>query len=210
MNKQIRKAVLSDAAALMAIKNQLSFTKIDGTSTTGGFLLGTDLSTYELYIEQTHVLVAEQEGRVVGFGIFFNDAWLRKSDLWQRREQVDWQLDMHVLEASTLAYIEQLAFLPGHRKQALLLIYNLVHWAYHLSHEALLTTTVKSPILNLAAVPYIMAAGGQQVGHIDEVYPVIGDICSDIYLLQKKDFYQRLEQHSLHEFFLAHTFVPHD
>lgn len=210
MNSRIRKAIRSDAVAMLAIKNQLSFQHVNGTTTTGGFLLGTDLETYELYIEQTFVLVAEQHNNVVGFGIFFHDAWLRQSELWQRRHQVKWQVDLPTLESSRIAYIEQLAFLPGHRKQALLLIYNLVHWAYQLSHNALLTTTVRTPILNLAAIPYILAAGGQQVGDIDEVYPIIGEIGSDIYWVTKEKFYQRFEQHPLKEFFLAHTFVSND
>ena len=210
MNSRIRKAIRSDAADMLAIKNQLSFQHVNGTTTTGGFLLGTDLETYESYIEQAFVLLAEQNGKAIGFGIFFHDAWLRQSELWQRRHQVKWQVDLPTLESSNIAYVEQLAFLPGHRKQALLLIYNLVHWAFQTSHNALLTTTVRSPILNLAAIPYILAAGGQQVGDIDEVYPIIGEIGSDIYWVTKENFYRRFEQHPLKEFFLAHTFVFND
>ncbi|MFN8348547.1 MAG: hypothetical protein U0X91_26330 [Spirosomataceae bacterium] len=205
MNTLIRKAVPEDAWAMVAIKNQLPLNFADGSVSAGGFLLGTDAATYRNYIEEAYCLVAEADGAVVGFGIVFPDALLRTSDVWQKRYEVDWLIDLAVYEPHPLCYFEQLAFLKGHKRAVLVLAYNLVKWLFDLGYAALFTTTVNKPILNLAAVPFIEAVAGKKVGNIDEVYPVVGQINSDIYLIEAAHFYQETEAHSLYPFFKANS-----
>lgn len=188
-----------DAAAFILIKNQLSFTQADGSTSKGGFLLGTDIDTYRKYIEQAHCLVAEVNEEVVGFGIIFRDEMLRNSDVWKRRHQANWQIDLTHYEHQKLCYFEQLAFLNGHRRLVISLAYHLVKWVFDLGYQTLFTTTVREPILNLAAIPFIRAVSGILAGNIDETYPVIGHINSDIYLLEAETFYVRTASHPLLE-----------
>lgn len=205
MTTIIRKAVPEDALEMVSVKNQLPLNFADGSVSTGGFLLGTDAATYQKYIEEAYCLVAESEGNVVGFGIVFPDSLLRESEIWQKRYEVDWLINLADYESQLLCYFEQLAFLKGHKRAVLVLAYNLVKWQFDSGYSALFTTTVNKPILNLAAIPFIKAVDGKKVGNIDEVYPVVGHINSDIYLVEAALFYQKTQAHSLYSFFEDHT-----
>lgn len=83
----------------------------------------------------------------------------------------------------------------------ILLAYNLVKWVFDLGYETLFTTTVKEPVLNLAAIPFINAVDGIKAGSIQEVYPKIGLINSDIYLIDSKAFDRKTKIHNLYPFF---------
>ena len=205
MKTSIRIAELRDAAAFVAIKDQLPITRTDGSTTTGGFLLGTDKETYKYYIENAFCLTAECNHKIVGFGIIFTDEMLRNSDVWLRRKQANWSIDLTDWEDKKLCYFEQLAFLPGNRKLVLLLAYNLVKWVFDLGYETLFTTTVKQPVLNLAAIPFINAVEGILAGNIMEVYPEIGLINSDIYLIESELFLANTERHILYPYFADNT-----
>lgn len=193
MKQKIRKSISIDAGAFIQIKNQLPMPSISEETNQGGFLLGTDQNTYQTYIQHAYCLTAEKGGSPVGFGILFPDQMVRQSELWGKRKNVHWSIDLAALENKRVCYFEQLAFLKGHRKMVLLTAFHLVAKAFEDGHEVLLTTTVREPILNLAAVPFIKAAGGKLVGNIDEVYPGIGQINSDIYTIERSDFYQKLK-----------------
>ena len=205
MKSLIRKAELADATRFVEIKNQLPITLIDGTTPTGGFLLGTDAATYRYYIENAFCLVAEVDDKVVGFGIIFTDDMLRQSDVWQRRQFANWNIDLAKYEDKKLGYFEQLAALPGYRKLIVSLAYNLVLWVFDAGYDALFTTTVKEPIANLAAIPFIHAVKGIKAGNIDEVYPLIGPIKSDIYLIEAEMFYAESKAHPLFPFLSQQT-----
>ena len=207
MNTIIRKAVPEDALSMVSIKNQLPLNFTDGSVSTGGFLLGTDVATYQKYIKEAYCLVAESEGCVVGFGIIFPDTLLRESEIWHKRHEVDWLIYLPDYEPQWLCYFEQLAFLKGHKRAVLVLAYNLVKWLFDLGYTTLFSTTVNKPILNLAAIPFIEVVAGKKVGNIDEIYPTIGHINSDIYLIEAAHFYQKTETHWLYPFFKEHTIV---
>lgn len=196
MNRIIRVAHVEDAPAFIAIKNQLSFKNIDEETTKGGFLLGTTLENYQFYIENSYCLVAEIDKQIVGFGIIFNDTMVRQSDIWQKRKEVNWIVDIENYEHTKICYFEQLAFLEGHRKLAVNLAYQLAKWAFD-NHETLITTTVREPIRNLAAVPFIKACNGKLIGLIDEYYENIGAIKSDVYCIEAQDFHKKTDNHSL-------------
>ena len=197
---KIRKAIAEDVDSLMEIKDQLSFETIEGETTKGGFLLGTDATTYLQYIQNDYCLVAENEGIVVGFGIMLKDETVRQSDIWQRRQIAQWEIDIEAFENRKIAYFDQLAFLHGYNRTVMRLAYQLLNLAFHEGHDCMFATTVHKPIINLAAVPYILKASGSKVGNINETYPLIGEINSDIYLIEKKNFEETVRTSNLFSF----------
>lgn len=200
---KLRKATISDAPAFVAIKDKLPLTLSDGSTSTGGFLLGTNEAAYAEYIHSSWCMVAEDKGRVVGFGIIFPDDVVRQSDIWARRHDAQWTVEISAYEPQRLCYFEQLAFLKGYRRTAIALAYQLTCIAYKEGSEILFTTTVRKPVLNLAAVPFILAAGGIKAGCIDEIYPVAGNILSDIYVVVANNFHANVAAHPLYPFFKA-------
>ncbi|WP_394991498.1 hypothetical protein [Emticicia sp.] len=200
MNTRIRKAKLADAEDFMFIKSQLSMSLVEGTSTKGGFLLGTDVETYRNFIQNEYCLVAELDEKVIGFGIILSDMTLRKSEIWEKRKSANLFVNLEEYEPNHLCYFEQLAFLKGHRKSVIILSYSLLNWVFEQGYDTLFTTTVNKPILNLAAVPFIHAVGGVKVGNIDEFYPSIGQINSDIYLIESKTFFEKTALHPIYAF----------
>jgi len=205
MNPKIRQSILSDAEHFLAIKERLPISIENDDTTQGGFLLGTDLETYRFYINHGFCYTAIASDEIIGFGIMLPNQLVKQSEIWEKRKTVSWKINLSTLEKSNVAYLEQLAFLKGHRKLVLILSYNLVHKAFENGADFILTTTVKKPVLNLAAIPLIKAAGGRKVGNIDEVYDNIGDINSDLYLIEKTTFHKSLEKRILYDFLVAHT-----
>lgn len=166
----------------------------------GGFILGTTVAQYEKYISKAYCMAAEEDGSLTGFGIIIPDDMLRETDVWTKRSQAKWFVGLDEYETIQLCYFEQLAFLPGRQRLAIKLAYQLVKQAFEDGAEALFTTTVNKPILNMAAIPFIKAAHGIHAGNIDELYPVFGQINSDIYIIRRGDFYESLAQHPIYTF----------
>lgn len=193
----IRKANLADAARFVYIKNHLPMPTQMEETTSGGFLLGTNMETYEFYIQHALCLVSEKAGEVIGFGIAFPDALVKASELWQKRHLATWYADiLPELEEKSVCYFDQLAFLPNTRKYAVELAYHLIHALFSGGHEMLLATTVRKPVLNMAAVPFIKAVGGTIVGNINEHYEGFGEINSDIYLIRKADYEENVVKYN--------------
>ncbi|MFC6268384.1 hypothetical protein [Frigoriflavimonas asaccharolytica] len=190
---KIRQAVESDAQYFIEIKDQLHFKNVQGETTSGGFLLGTDIETYQKYIREENVLVGIDDGKIVGFGIMLKNDTVKNTDLWQRKEMANWTINIEKYDFIPTCYFEQLAFLNGYSRLAMRLCYALAQKAFE-THDALFTTTVHSPILNLAAVPYILKSGGSKIGNINEYYEQIGNIISDIYKIDKVDFEEKVQK----------------
>lgn len=176
----------------------------DGSTSTGGFLLGTNEDTYRQYIDTCYCAVAEHNDNVAGFAIIFPDDVVRRSDVWTRRHSATWHIPLHEYEDHSLCYFEQFAFLPGHRRTAVALAYNITRHAFAMGHHTMFATTVNKPVRNLAAVPFIKAVNGIHAGNIDETYPVIGHINSDIYMLQAQTFSHGVQAHPLRSFLTHH------
>src|SRR6185436_8571307 len=119
-------ATPADVATLVAIKRQLMIVPSPGPGTAdlsrGGFLLGSSAEQYAYFIEQANVLLLEGDGRPLGFAVTFPDELLRKSDLWTRREHINFDaalgdspddaaLMVEIL-SGRIGYFEQLALLP--------------------------------------------------------------------------------------------------
>jgi len=208
MPTRIRPGRPDDAEALMAIKAHLPMDGQEGSTTRGGFLLGTDAGTYALYLAAGDSLVAEVDGQLVGFGIVFGDELLRASPIWQRREDAEWAVDIQGLLDQPLAYFEQLAFRKGHARLALSLCYHLAKRSFDRGSAAMITTTVREPVRNLAAVPYILEIGGVLAGTLREVYPGVGPIVSDIYLMEAGAFYAHTRRHRFYPYLEAQIIAP--
>lgn len=203
----IRRAVAGDEAAMLHIKNTLPLKTADDETVRGGFLLGTNEATYRQYIDEAVCFVADDDGKVVGFAIIFPDAMVRTSDVWERRGEASWFTDITAWEDKQLSYFEQFAFMPGYRRAAVVLAYNIIKHVFDAGADGLFTTTVHAPVLNLAPLPFIAAAYGIKAGNINEVYPLVGHINSDIYLIEPDGFRNGVSQHTLSPFFEANTLL---
>lgn len=171
----------------------------DGRPFPGGFLLGTGESAYLNYIRHAWCMVLERNHQVSGFGILLPDRLLRESELWEKRNLATWLVPFQPFESLPLCYFEQLAFLPGQRRMAVTLAYQLIKTAFQSGCQALFTTLVKEPVRNTAALPFLKAAGAIHAGYVDEVYPVAGPILSDIYILERSVFELNAKAHPLYE-----------
>ena len=191
MSRRIRIAISDDIPGMMEVKRALPMP--DGIATTeGGFLLGTTAEEYRRFIEEAHVLVLEDDttGVIDGFAVVFGDSLLRKTEVWQKRELVSWDREITEKQlAQSLGYFEQLAVLPqeGSRFYATLLAYHGIETAFKQA-DLLFTTIVRKPVLNLAAVPLLKKVNAERLGSIDETYPVVGQIVSDLWMLSKDNF----------------------
>lgn len=200
MSQNIRRSVIKDAEQFIEIKNQLPMPAGDESTRNGGFLLGTNIDQYRDFIRHCYCLSAEVNGRVAGFGVILPNEVLKQTEIWNKRHSASWFTDLRTLEQSNACYFEQLAFLKGYRKLAIALSYNLAAYAFRKGHTTLLTTTVNRPVLNLAAVPFIKAVNGKKVGNIDEVYPEVGNINSDIYMVKAEEFYLKVKSRSFYSY----------
>ncbi len=194
----VRLAEPRDVPALSAIRAALSIRsssqrEVAGNTVTSaaapsarGFLLGSSPETYGSYVAGEAVMVAESGGRVVAYSVVLPDALLRRSEVYEKREQAG--LDpalLRRLERSRVAYYDQLAALPGFGPLAVGLAYR--HLLRSLEeHDALLATTVVEPVRNVAAVPLLLGVGFQPVGRIDEVYPEAGRVSSCVYAVTRE------------------------
>lgn len=199
----IRKAELQDAESFILIKQKLKLNAAHQNSGQGGFLLGTDLQTYQYFISKADCFVAEINSEIIGFAIALPDDLIRKSELWLKRNQVVWKFSLETIERSKLAYIEQLACLPQHHFSAFSLASHLIYFLFNCGVENIITTTVVKPVLNKAALPFIFAVGGIHVGEINEYYPEYGAITSDIYCISREAFLKH-EEKLKHKYHLHH------
>lgn len=192
MGIKLRPAQLADAPALVEIKRHLRMPPEAGQTQQGGFLLGTTQEQYERFIVHDEVWVAEEDStrQVVGFSIVLSHESILGSQLWHKAAQAQWADSFlrHVSQRR-LAYYEQLAFLPSaaYRVYAKYLALTSVQRAFA-AHTSLLTTIIRQPIHNRAALPFLHVAGFERVGCIDEIYPEYGPVSSDIYHLDRAVF----------------------
>ena len=187
--RRLRPARPADVPEMLAVKAALRFTDA-GSGARGGFLLGSDAEGYlqRIAVGSAWVLEGAAPGRLEGFAIVLPDAVFRASEVWQRRAAVCWSgADPEVLSAHRLCYYDQLAVRRGR--------FGLRRWSAALAmtalaaildeHDFLVTSTVRAPVRNLAAVGFIERLGGRVVGQLDEHYPDVGALVSDIWLVER-------------------------
>ena len=115
------------------------------------------------------------------------DQALRASEIWSRRNEVQWTIDPTPIEQSKLGYYDQLAVLPGPWRSfaPIIAIVSIMDFMRQ-QPDYVISSTVIKPVTNLAAVPYLQFLGGKQVGVLDEVDPVVGQLVSDIWIASRK------------------------
>lgn len=184
----LRLAAPADLAQLLAVKQRLRLAPDSPASQRGGFLLGTSPEQYASMICAGGVHVLCDRGEVVGFACTLGDAALRRSDLWQRRGDIDLGEHAHLLAAlehTPLGYLDQLALLPDpkYRLCAAPLAYRAVAALFADGCALVVTTVVATPVRNLASRPLLAAVGALQVGSVAERYDGVGAITSDVFVI---------------------------
>jgi len=196
---RVRPATLADVDSIFAVKRDLMIAPNAQAMARGGFLLGSSREQYAFFITHANVLVLEADGRVQGFTVTLPDEILRQSDLWTRREQINWQESLgsspedvslfaelsNALVTGRIGYFEQLALLPFAPLRIYAPAFALCA-ALDLKlrgHRHIFTTVVAGPVANPAPLPLLRIIGARRLGSIHEKYPDVGAIQSDIYHL---------------------------
>ena len=174
---------------MLDVKQSLS---LANSGSRGGFLLGTDEDGYRRLIETARVWVMDHEGQLTGMAVTMPDPILRTSDVWQKRDLIDWQdPDVEALDLDTLrvGYFDQLAALPDLYVRLAAGVLGLRALADLLAdHEHVIATTVVEPIRNVAALKFLQRVGANRVGRVDEVYPEVGPLVSDLFHISREEF----------------------
>ncbi|HEU4560227.1 MAG TPA: hypothetical protein VFS20_20425 [Longimicrobium sp.] len=181
----LRPARAADVPAFLEVKRQL---RLDPSRPAeGGFLLGASEEAYAWFVEHAQVLVLEDDGgRVGGFAVALPDRVLRGTDVWARRHQIAWEGGgWDGLEATRAGYFDQFAVRPErrYRLHAPALAAATVRALAASGHQHVFATVVREPVRNTASLPLLHAAGARRIGQIDETYPEVGRILSDVYHL---------------------------
>jgi GNAT superfamily N-acetyltransferase len=198
----VRKASTRDVSTLLEIKASLAVSVASSPdSFGGGFLLG---SSEELYLGLAHagqiILVEDDDAQVLGFGIAIESEILRASELWARRDLIEWEPGFDVVTAmsSRVGYLDQLAIRPSAQRQWLgaLLGCSIMEHFVATRHDLVLTTTLLEPMENTASLPLITRASGRRVGTLDEHYEGIGDVVSALHIIPPEG-YVAMRDHTL-------------
>lgn len=187
---RIRRARADDVPGMLELKRSLTF---DG-SVEGGFLLGSDATGYHERLRDGLTWVLVEDDVVHGLAVVLADETFRESEIWQRRDAVEWSEEASALFSSRLGYYDQLGVRCGSsaRWGAALALAAAADLMRHVDH--LVTTTVAAPVCNLAAVPLIERIGGRKIGHIDEHYEDFGPLVSDLWLVHGSAFAERMSK----------------
>ena len=178
----LRRAVLSDVPAIVAIKQCLQLAPGQEPAR-GGFLLGCSAERYAGLIAAANVLVMEIDSDIAGFAITLPDPVLRASELWSRRELIRWTAGEGAPpETEPVAYFDQLAVSPdAPRLHVAALAFAAVRMLAEAGHRHLYATTLREPVANRAAFRFLEALGARSVGEVEEDYPDAGRVVSQLH-----------------------------
>lgn len=193
--ERIRRATRSDAEAILAVKRALALPPDARQAPHGGFLLGASLQQYRLLIDVANVWVLHgTDGAVAGFAVLLPEPVLRASELWTRRQAIRWEVPAGwAAPEQRVCYFDQLATLPAARMRAPELALSALREAVRSGHEHLFATVVTHPLRNVASLALLRALGARRVGSVDEEYPEVGRIASDLYYAPIDGADRRLE-----------------
>ncbi len=195
---RLRKALEGDVESIVKLKSQLRLPATASDMSCGGFLLGSSEEQYLFFIQHARVLVLEdcRTSALAGFAIGLPDETLRRTDLWQRRESIQWKRPIaQKFEEFRLSYVEQLAIFPqaAYKLYAAALGIALVKMLFE-RHDFAFATVVDKPVQNLAARSLLAWIGAQQMGLVEEDYPQVGRITSAVYCLDRATYRLRIEE----------------
>jgi hypothetical protein len=188
----LRRASIADVDGMLAVKRALRLDAGGADAARGGFLLGASAEQYAFFVHHANVhVLGDEDGSVAGFAVALPDAVLRGMELWARRRSIAWDTDggdadgWDAVETAPVAYFDQLAVCPTRRVRAYApaLAFAALDALAAAGHRHVFATTVREPVLNRASHSLLRAAGTRRVGEIDELYPEVGRILSDVYHL---------------------------
>lgn len=193
---RIRRATQADAEAILAVKRALVLPPDALEAPRGGFLLGSTLQQYRALIGVADVWVLlGTDGAVAGFAVLLPEPVLRASELWARRAAIRWDTPAGwTPPEERVCYFDQLAVLPDARVRAPHLALAALRGAVRSGHEHLFATVVSHPVQNVASMALLRALGARRVGSVDEEYPDVGRIVSDLYYAPIDGAHERLEE----------------
>ncbi|MDX2019159.1 MAG: hypothetical protein SF187_02895 [Deltaproteobacteria bacterium] len=176
----------------MRIKKALPMPAAEHT-TRGGFLLGCEPQQYAGLLEAGQVWLLQVKGTAVGFAAALTNAMLRASPLWHTRDAIDWDasFDPQPWLGKRIGFFDQLAVLPSVRYRywgAALALRALLSLTEDDRDELVLTTTVVAPIVNAAALPFLVRVGAQAVGRLVEHNTPRGTIVSAVHAIHVDRF----------------------
>jgi hypothetical protein len=183
---RLRHAAPSDLSSILKIKEALKISRIEHKQTSEGFLLGSSPEFYLEMIEHGIAQVVEDQTDSIVYGVGFALPWdmLKLTEVWQKRKLATWHGSLlNDLEEGKPGYIEQLAVLPGQSLRFLApgLGLSLVEQLFTHGHTHILATTVLEPVKNTAAIKLLRLIHAFPAGEIEEQYPKIGRILSQIH-----------------------------
>lgn len=178
---QTQKATADDIDDIIAIKKSMH--PSDG----GGFILGSSYEDYCRYVEHGIFKTLKSDGELVGYAIVMPDAMLRKSELWQKKDKINFSIPITAILDNKIFYFEQLAILPRCRYHLAKLLLPMLDECFE-QHEHMFATTVCEPFVNTAAYGLYLRANSQTVGKLSEFYPGHGTITSQLHYLSKNNY----------------------
>ena len=180
MRRRLRAATQADIPAVLSLRARL---RIDRPEDCGGFLLGCSEARYRWFADHAIFLLIEEKAAVNGFAIALPDPVVRASALWQRVDRIAWREDAAPPPTdSRLGYFEQLALSPeACRLTATPLAFAAVSALAETGHQHLYATILDRPVRNEAALPLLRAIGARAVGAVEEDYPEVGPVSSELH-----------------------------
>ncbi|MFC4637852.1 hypothetical protein [Deinococcus hohokamensis] len=167
MGATIRAGRREDVPHLVEVKSRLPL-NVDDTG--GGFLLGASAEEYRRRVDEGAVWILEVQGGVMGFSVTLGHKTLQREAFWTPQRASGSTVDLAAfVGARPVAYVDQLAVLPGARAHAPRLAYVTLSAAVQ-AHDVVLATTVDAPVRNRAALPLLRAAGFVPLGTLTEQY----------------------------------------
>ncbi|HEX6371334.1 MAG TPA: hypothetical protein VF006_20615 [Longimicrobium sp.] len=193
---RIRRASPADAEAILSVKRALALPPDTREAPRGGFLLGASLEGYRALIGAADVWVLTgTDGAVAGFAVLLPEPVLRASELWARREAIQWEAPAGWTPPEhRVCYFDQLAILPQARMRAPELALAALRGAVRAGHQHLFATVVAQPVQNTASLALLRALGARRVGSVAEEYEGVGRIVSDLYYAPIDGADERLEE----------------
>lgn len=198
---QVRPGRVDDLQTILKIRAALPMPR-SAQTTDGGFLLGSPPEQYLGYLQNNLVWILQVQGEAVAFCVAFPDHLLRASEFWQRRAQIRWirPEEASQIEGQRIAYLDQLAAIPSPKTRfwTIALALRVLDELFagndaFAGHDLCVTTTVLEPVCNRAAWNFLDRAGAKRLGDLDEHYPVVGDIRSAIFCIDKREARDTLE-----------------
>jgi ribosomal protein S18 acetylase RimI-like enzyme len=172
---------------MLDVKQELALTRED-SGDDGGFLLGSSRREYEQLCLAQRMLVLQVDDALAGLAASLDDRTFRDSEVWERKEMVDWRdFSPEEVESERVGYFDQLAVAPRFQDRyfGAMLALATVERLFAEEHRYVFATTVVEPVTNSAALPLMEKVRGREVGRLEESYPQVGDVTSVIHLIER-------------------------